>query len=331
MIPTLQQGQVGRYILRPSVPPNTCVDGPGWTETSIPNAESLRCMAYGNGLFVAGGIRRSTTYPCAVWSDDDGVTWNESSTTFGNESGYGFYNWSMAYGNGIWIAGMNAIAGWKSTTGKTWSKVTQPHVITRIAYGGVSNFVAATSYTGTSCYTTSDGSSYTARTLPSSGVWGVVGSNGSGTFVIARTDSNASTAVSTDDGVTWNAGGNLPFNTCATIAYGNGTWVAVPFFTDTKVAYSTDDGASWSYSNTIYAGSFVMQRVRFLQNRFTVLGAGGSLNYNSSDGITWTQIGDNVNMTSFSMDWDGDDLGAYAAIGEYGSDTTVANYGICTG
>ena len=317
-------------IAQVNIPPVlfVCSRGPVWAATVIPNAESLNCMAYGNGLFVAGGIIQSAAHPCAVWSGDGGVTWNESSTAFGSESGYGFRPLSMAYGNGVWLAGMNAIDGWKSTDGKTWTKIGNPHILVQGAYGGVSNFVFMSSFVSATCYTTTSGT-FTARTLPASGSWTVVGSNGSGKFIVARGDSSADTAVSNNDGVTWSASGALPFITCSTIAYGNGVWVAVPFATDTRVAYSIDGGASWHYSNTVYAPGTVWRRVRFLQGMFLLTDVGGTHNFNSADGITWSATGSNVSMPSYFIDWDGDNLGNYAAIGVGGSDTTVANYGIC--
>jgi hypothetical protein len=326
----LQKGQVGRYIFRP-LATNVCVGGASWTERTLPNAERLRCIAYGAGVFSAGGQNSTNGYPCAVYSDDDGVTWNESTTSFSYEGGVGFTQYSMAFGNGVWLAGMHSINGWKSTDGIAWAKISLTAGISCFVYC-TTRFVALHSSPSSSCHVTSTGAAFSSKTMPSSRTWSAVCA--SGDLVIAATsDSSYKTAVSTDEGDTWSAGGDLPSGYNArTMAYGNGVCVVVPVSGSSNyVVYSDDNGASWQKSNLVNAFGTTWTRVRFLQGKFLLLSQGGGTNYNSSDGITWSSTPNNVNMASFNIDFAGDDLGAYAAIGDGGSNTTVANSGVCTG
>ena len=71
----------------------TSSDGITWTQRTSAIDNNMRCVAYGNGLFVAAGFSgKLATSP-------DGITWTQGTSSFGtnNISGIG-------YGNGLFVA-----------------------------------------------------------------------------------------------------------------------------------------------------------------------------------------------------------------------------------
>jgi hypothetical protein len=91
--------------------------GIDWTtQTSNFGSTNILSVAYGNGLWVAGGaygqIRTST----------NGVTWTTQTSNLSNDFN-GQIN-SIAYGNGLWIAGGLSGQLRTSTNGVTWTTQT---------------------------------------------------------------------------------------------------------------------------------------------------------------------------------------------------------------
>ena len=83
--------------------------------TSNFGISAISSVAYGNGVWVAGGnagnLRTST---------NDGVTWNTQTSNFGTSA-----ICSVAYGNGVWVAGGAGAALRTSTNdGVTWNTQT---------------------------------------------------------------------------------------------------------------------------------------------------------------------------------------------------------------
>jgi hypothetical protein len=129
------------------------------TQTSNFGASSICSVAYGNGVWVAGGpggtLRTST---------DNAVTWNTQTSNFGSSA-----ICSVAYGNGVWVAGGNGGALRTSTDNAvTWNTQTSnfgSSAINAVAYGnGVWVAVGA----GAALRTLSDAFSYFPVNLQSS-------------------------------------------------------------------------------------------------------------------------------------------------------------------
>lgn len=129
----------------------------------------------------------------------------------------------------------------------------------------------------------SDGSSWTARTLPSSGNWRSV-AFGNGVFVAIK--SGTSIVARSTDGVNWTEY-NLPIGSVNWFAmtYGAGLFVAVAESISTT-SVTSPDGINWT-ARTLPAGSW--QTVTFGNGTFVALSYGSGNAATSADGITWTQ------------------------------------------
>lgn len=116
--------------------------------------------------------------------------------------------------------------------------------IAGVSYGA-GLFVADVVGASSSVYTSPDGITWTARTMPSSAVWRVAFGNG----VFVACVPSATTTAKSVDGIIWSAGGALPaaantnsvpvFVTAGTPAWSVGT-------TATSLGYSTNNGTSWT-------------------------------------------------------------------------------------
>jgi hypothetical protein len=121
-------------------------------------------------------------------------------------------------------------------------------------------------------------------TGPTSGSGTVVAVNS--VMVAIATGSN-STIRSTNGGITWSNGGNLPSSTTwVSVAYGNGRWVAVATG-GTATAYSTDGGQTWA-SGAALPVSTTWTGVAYGGGKFVAVASGGTQAASSTDGgLTW--------------------------------------------
>lgn len=124
-------------------------DGKTWTKTGEdqPNGGDdgnlLRSIAYGNGVWVAGGWNK-------WWTSSDGKAWTLRTHNFGIMQG-------MAFGGGFFLASEMNGAIYKSTDGMAWERVGRANTgkHTELAYGngtfaawGADNSVVETSTDG---------------------------------------------------------------------------------------------------------------------------------------------------------------------------------------
>ena len=304
---------------------------PTWAQATAPAARRWRVASFGNvvgtgDVFIGGGVNSVTGNAVAMYSLDYGQTWTASPTVF-STSGNGFGLFKVAFGNGVFVAGIG-LEIFVSSDGVNWSSagfVADGH----IEFGnGV--FILAKQNANV-CRRSTTGGAWGTIPLPSSDTWNGVGfgnTGSNGTWVIF---SNTGCVISTDGGLNWSSGGALPFPTNVnSAAYGNGVWVASANQNDTVVYRSSTNGASWA-SHFVTSPSTVWQRVRFINGTFYMMSNGGARNVKSTDGITWTPCNSTVNTPSFSMDYDVCALPTgvrYVAVGNGGSNTTVTNYGI---
>jgi len=328
MIPTLQLGQIGYSILGTGAAVFNC---PTWAQATAPSSKRWLATCFGSGacignVFMGGGIDSGTGNAVAMYSLDYGQTWTASPTVFAT-SGYGFSLYRVAFGNGVFVAGIG-LGMFISSDGIYWSPVGtigDGH----IEFGnGV--FISANQNTNV-CKRSTTGGTWDTIPLPTSDTWngvgfGNVGANG--TWIIF---SNTGCVRSADGGLNWTAGGALPFATnINSAAYGNGVWVASVNAADTVCYRSDTNGVTWT-SQFVSSPAIVWQRVRFINGTFFMMSQGGQRNVKSTDGITWTPCSSTVNMPSFSMDFDvyvSPTIVRHVAVGNAGSVTNVTNYGI---
>lgn len=329
-------GENRHIITVRKIPPASCPNGPLWTERVASSSKRWTGVVFGAtaGFCVAGGLNPVSTRPCAMYSTDYGVTWQESPTSFPDTSGYGFAYGAFAFNptTGVYLGALNAAQMARSTDGQTWSIVGTPVIASASkmeAGGGVFVYQRSSS---NQIYTSPDGLAWTARTLPVSKTWGGIGYGSNGTWIVAAGEGD--TARSIDGGATWTAGGALPnAGGLNSLAYGNGVWVGTVNALENRLVYSTDDGLTWQYTAALQGGTTIWQRVRFVAGIFYLVDAGGDACYKSTLGSGgWTSANPLINMNpSFAVEWAGDDVSPfhYVAVGNAGSATTITNSGVC--
>jgi hypothetical protein len=185
----------------------------------------------------------------SMYSDDAGQTWNAGGTL------PAVGNWSVAYGNGRWVA-VN-----KSTTnsaysidgGETWTAggALATADWTSIAFGA-GKFVAIANGSTAISYSIDGGVVWTAGSgLPSSN-WESV-TFGNNRF-IAVSSSSGTTAAYSLDGITW-VSATITSGSYTKVAYGQGVFLAVGAST---TASSSEDGIVWSSRTTAINSSTVI-------------------------------------------------------------------------
>ena len=187
----------------------TSTNGSTWTTvtSNFPTdfTGTINAIAYGNDLWVAGG-----GYGGQMRTSTNGSTWTTVTSNFGNRQIQ-----SIAYGNGLWIAGGYAGQVRTSTNGSTWTTVTSNFPSTpwksirSISYGNDLWF--------------SGGDDGEMRTSTNGSTWTTVTSN----FGTSRIN---------------------------TIAYGNETWVAGGYVGNIRKAIE-ETSTSWSIDTSAYLTS----------------------------------------------------------------------------
>ena len=153
---------------------------------------------------------------------------------------------------------------------------------------GQNLFVSLSSGT-TNATSSTDGITWTTRTLPSASSWKAAVCNPTtGVFVAVAQGSTA--AASSTDGITWTAR-TLPSssNWCAvTVNTTTGVFVAVSSSTGTTAASSTD-GITWTARTLPTSSSWVAVTCNPTTGIFLAIANGSSSAAYSTDGITWSQ------------------------------------------
>ncbi|HNI94881.1 MAG TPA: putative Ig domain-containing protein [Leptospiraceae bacterium] len=140
---------------------------------------------------------------------------------------------------------------------------------------------AAITINSTTAATSADGINWTARTLPSSTFWQSI-TYGNGIFVVVSANSTSS-SLSSADGINWTAG-TLPSNGFwNSVAYGNGVFATLS--SGTASAATSTDGINWTTRTLPVSQSWTS--VTYGNGQFVAVSLNGALT--SPDGITWTQ------------------------------------------
>jgi hypothetical protein len=180
--------------------------GVSWTLGTSPFTGSGYCVAYGVGIFVAGGS--SAVGAGVIAYSTDGNTW----ATVTNPFGAGSTVYSMSYGNGWFVAGgTGAKIAISNTPQTSWgSLITNPFggTIDAIAFGN--GVFVGTDSNGVIAYSVSNGATWTTATNPLGATQIDSAVYSFGVFQIGNT--TGGTAVSYDTGKTWSVVIN-PFGT----------------------------------------------------------------------------------------------------------------------
>jgi hypothetical protein len=303
--------------------PTECLTGPAWTSRTASSTKRWSSVTYGSGVFVVSGTNLSTSRPAAMYSTDKGATWTESQTAFPDTFGYGFAARKTAFGNGVFLGVLNAAQAFTSTDGINWTEISISFSTAGVHFGG-GIFVLAIPGTST-CMTSSDGSSFTSRTMPASDTWGP-GAYGAGRHMLSANDKPA---YSDNAGFTWTYGGTFPIPGVLSMAYGAGVWLAVPTGTTTNIFRSVDGGNTWGSALLGFNANW--GTVKYVGGIFYIIDSNGGNCKKSVDGLTWIAANNTSSLVgSIDFDFSIDALGfRYVAAGDNGSSTSTVNSGIC--
>jgi hypothetical protein len=165
--------------------------------------------------------------------------------TFSIPSGTQLTLFSLAYGNGLFIAGTLSNTVVTSTNALTWTLRSTPITGTsfsRIVYG---NGVFVGIGTGSQVYTTTNGVTWTQRTATGNFRQAAYGN---GRFIIIS-DASTSPYYSTNNGVTWTAGVDSLGGARGLVYAGNiGEFVGI---NNIGQVWTTTDAVTWSYRTDV--------------------------------------------------------------------------------
>lgn len=288
-------------------------------------------MTFGADKFIAGGLSIGTNLPCFAISNDFGQSWGTliSTTAAG---GAGVQPRCLRYGAGRFVAMIASTVCRVSTDGAIWTD--EPTPIANKAYLEFANGVflwltaasdivyrSPTGLTGT----------WTPIALPALGdtSWNSVAFDTSTSTWTAI--SNTRAAKSTDNGLTWSAGGTLPHTNYIALAAGNGITVAVLGTSVITVDYSLNGGTTWATATFPTGLATTYTEVLFRQGAFFVFSSIGSTAWVSLDGVTWAAANQLSHWGDAFDIWctAGDTDGHYAGVATKFGGTTHAAVGVC--
>lgn len=170
-----------------------------------------------------------------------------------------------------------------SSDGASWTARSMPSVQNWWSVTYGNNIFVTVPNGGSVAATSPDGITWTARTLPSSSSWASV-TYGNGVFVAVV--NNSSVAATSPDGITWTARTLPSSSSWKSVTYGNGLFVAVANGPST-VAASSSDGITWT-ARTLPSSS-QWNSVTYGNGVFAAVAYGPStVAATSTDGISWT-------------------------------------------
>jgi len=225
---------------------------------------------------------RSGTSPVRVfWSVDQGLTWTETSSFGGVQTGNG----QLYYGNGVWIIprAVNTTTGWKSTDGGVSFVGFNLPSGSNVLFGAFGNGAHVLIGDGTRVERSiNDGATWTSHST----ITGRVTTDfifAGDRFVRVASSAHATWSI---DGITWT---EVSVQTGAKrIAYGNDVIVGCIQSATTNYVYSLDNGQTWTTASM--PSSQTWTDVTFGGDRFFMIagGVGNTIAYYSFDGINWT-------------------------------------------
>lgn len=268
-------------------------DGKHWNQVSVVPLEEVKVLAYGEGLFVAGGDPAGTSNDLIAYSPD-GINWNTAITWNGPETpeNKDFIR-AMDYNNGTFTCSFNDDSAgtsgidkfYYSRNGIDWhaGNGSTSAAVIAIKYGGDKFAMLATQELRVS----SDGINWSGNIWNKPSVYVFTAAYGNTIFIVGG-DNNFTNGfiAASDDGYTY-TDNLIPGNTLGIIVdiyYGNRRFVAIE---RNGYTYVSDNGFVWDGPFQIKdAIGKTMCRIIYGNNLFVAVGTGGI--YYSKDGIHWS-------------------------------------------
>jgi hypothetical protein len=244
----------------------------------LPQGNDLYGVAYGsNNTFVAVG------YGGTVITSADGAAWSKQAS--GTEASF----FSVAYGNGVVVAGSGTGVFLSADGGGSWAKVyNSPSPVVAVTYSADQAAFVATIYdsdnqTGGILRSLDNGSTWTRTYTAGYGLLGVCyGKN----IFVAVGDSGQ--VLTSPNGADWTLHDSVTFDELHGIIFEQGIFVAVGYSWDDSrgLIMTSPDGASWSRymtnsNETVYG-------IAFGNNTFAAVSDYGSIAVAPSTGAPWT-------------------------------------------
>jgi hypothetical protein len=253
-----------------------------WQNNS-PNAQSpdWTGFAYGNGKNVAV-TKNSLGDPTKIYYSADGSNWTLASEF---SSSYNFV--SVAFGNGRFVAVTGGGQGATSTDGVNWTtfNIGVDGTFTAVVYGG-GKFVAVAGFSEEFAYST-DGTNWSAATVPFSSYYWYYATYGNGKFVVANYNGEDYVLLSTD-GINWTVSDSITSlggNYVNTISFGDGKFVIVAGYNANT--WTSTDGNSWTLNSGVLPSSDGWYNLTFNGTNFLAMTGYGNTG-KSSNGTSWT-------------------------------------------
>jgi hypothetical protein len=305
--------------------------------------------AYGNGIIVNIGLQ--TTY----YTSTDGLAW--TSRTFPTATTI-----SISFAGGLFFAGQRVDANtgtnalYTSPDGITWTLRTLPtgqNLITNVVYasgigGGtyVANSISTTTYNPSNViHSSTNGTSWTARTLPSSAFWGSVAATSTRFVVVAFCVGNLNSAISTTSiAATSTDGTNWTSSTLPGAGYNPGVIAIGSNFLSKFIAagnnYYTSNGTSWTSGGLNNAGGDVASQYYGSPGIYPgtsggsagfIVPAGGTTTSKfTTDGISYISLGTakNISFSAAFIIYSGSEFTATTGTAAYKSVFSPTSFGI---
>ena len=226
-------------------------DGITWTATTLPSTGNWSAVAH--GLIDDGSTLQKFSRFVAVRTgsnaaaySEDGITW--TATTLPSSASWT----SVAFGNGRFVAvNSSGTQVALSFDGEVWDVTGTGTVGYSSVTYGAGKFVALATGTTTAAASSTDGITWTARTLPASATWVSV-THGNNLYVAVASDSNS--GAYSKDGITWTATtiGSADGSTVGgyqQVRYGQGVYMATTYQSgvqDYSFVATSENGITWT-------------------------------------------------------------------------------------
>jgi hypothetical protein len=188
----------------------------------------------------------------------------------------------MAYSNGEFVAVSTTGTAAHSTNGVNWTSKNVGGAVNYVTSAGTNIFTAFINSSTSTIYRY-NGTLWSSVDIGATATWVGAAHDRVNNYLVAISSGTAS-RISTDNGVSWSAGGTLSESGCVEIAANGSVFVAIK--SGNTFTVSTNQGTSWTDVTTPI--SRVWNSVTYGNGRFVVVGNTADTLY-SFNGTTWYQ------------------------------------------